>query len=89
MRFGNDHVIGQLLMRYIGAESRAGKFATSIATSMILEEVVMAEPLTLSGSKKRKNTVEEGDGPLRIGFRYAMRAFGACFRVCHGEQTKV
>ena len=68
MRLGNDRVIGRLLIRNIDAESRAGKFAMSIAMNTILEEVVMVEPLTLSGSKKRKNTVEEDDGPSAVGF---------------------
>lgn len=59
----SDRVIAEILMRFTDAESREGKFVMSIVTSTILEEVVMVEPLTLSGSKKRKNTVEEGDGP--------------------------
>lgn len=67
MGLENDLVIGQMLMRHVDAESRAAKFAMSIATSMILEEVVMDEPLTLSGSKKRKNTVGEDDWPSAAG----------------------
>ncbi len=63
MRSVSDRVIAEILMRFTDAESREGKFVMSIVTSTILEEVVMVEPLTLSGSKKRKNTVEEGDGP--------------------------
>ncbi len=59
----SDRVIAEILMRFTDAESREGKSVMSIVTSTILEEVVMVEPLTLSGSKKRKNTVEEGDGP--------------------------
>jgi len=63
VRSVSDRVIAEILMRFTDAESREGKFVMSIVTSTILEEVVMVEPLTLSGSKKRKNTVEEGDGP--------------------------
>lgn len=73
-------------MRCIGAESRAGKFAMSIATSMILEEVVMDEPLTLSGSRKRKNTVEEDDRPSTVGLPYAMQVLCASFKTLQGEQ---
>ena len=63
MRSVSDRVIAEILMRFTDAEGREGKSVMSIVTSTILEEVVMVEPLTLSGSKKRKNTVEEGDGP--------------------------
>jgi len=63
VRSVSDRVIAEILMRFTDAEGREGKSVMSIVTSTILEEVVMVEPLTLSGSKKRKNTVEEGDGP--------------------------
>jgi len=80
VRFEDGQLIGQLLMRSTDAESREDKFATSIVTSTTLEEVVMDEPLTLSGSKKRKNTVGEGDGPLPVKPPLGYAASCACSR---------
>ena len=50
-----------MLIRYIDVESPGAKSAMSIVTNMIQEEVDMAEPSMLSGSRRRRNTVEEGD----------------------------